>query len=155
MTDPTPTPAPAQRDIRDHVVFRLSLFTTIADRNGKVFFHDKFGISLREYRILAVIGYMEPVTMMGLVNECCLDKGQVSRIVSKLADADLVRRAMEPDHDARGGKLHLTDAGRTLLEAALQFGDDLNDQAMSVLSDGERLVFSEYLNRILAHARTL
>jgi DNA-binding MarR family transcriptional regulator len=142
-------------DIRSHVVYRLSLYTTIANRNGKAYFQDRFGITLTEYRILAVIGYAEPISLMGLVDECYLDKGQVSRVASKLEDEGFVRRVQDDDAGARGGKLRLTRKGRTLLKAALDYGDELNARSISVLTDQERRQFSKYLDRILAHARTL
>jgi len=143
------------RDIRNHVVYRLSLYTTIAERNGKAYFRDRFGVTLREYRTLAVINYAEPISLTGLADECYLDKGQLSRVVSKLVDEGFVLRALDDDTGARGGKLQLTGKGRTLIDAALNYADELNDRAMSVLSDKERLQFSRYLDRILARARTL
>lgn len=152
MNDPE---ASAQRDIRSHFVYRLSLYTTIAERNGKVYFHDRFGVTLREYRTLAVIGYMQPVSLMRLVQECYLDKGQVSRVVSKLTADGLVTREKDEDPTARGGKIYLTEAGSELLEQVLSYGDALNDQAMSVLSPAERQLFSEHLDRVLAHAKKM
>lgn len=142
-------------DIRSHVVFRLSLFTTIADRNGKVYFHERFGLTTREYRILGVIGYCQPVTLMRLVAECYLDKGQVSRLVSTLVDAGLVTRSADADTGARGGVLSLSESGAALLDQALKYGDELNDRALSVLSYAERQLFSEHLDRILAHAKIM
>jgi DNA-binding MarR family transcriptional regulator len=143
------------RDIRKHVVYRLSLYTTIADRNGKAYFQDRFGVTLREYRTLGVISYAEPISLMGLVDECYLDKGQLSRVVSKLLDDGFVQRVQDDDPGARGGKLQLTHKGRKLVAAALKYGDELNDKATSVLTDTERRRFSGYLDRILAHAKTL
>ena len=155
MRDRDKTGGPDKADIRTHVVFRLSLFTTIADRNGKVYFHKRFGLTIREYRILGVIGYCQPVSMMRLVAECYLDKGQVSRVVSRLVDGGLVERVADADSGARGGDLILSDKGSVLLDEALKYGDELNDRALSVLSNAERQLFSEHLDRILAHARTM
>lgn len=142
-------------DIRDHVVFRLALYTTIADRNGKVLFPDRFGLTLREYRILGVIGYAEPISLMDLADECYLDKGQVSRVVSKLSAEGQIVRIHDDDVSARGGKLKLTDKGRALLDKALAYGQELNEKALSVLTDSERRLFSDWLDRILAHARSM
>jgi DNA-binding MarR family transcriptional regulator len=144
-----------ERDLRSHVVYRLSLFATIADRNGKFFFHERFGVSLREYRTLGVIGYKAPVSLMELVSECYLDKGQVSRVVAKLIDEGLVFRSNEGEANGRGGKICLTEKGHELLDEALRYGEDLNDKTLSVLSEGERHVFSEYLDRILENARKM
>ncbi|KWV48466.1 hypothetical protein AS156_18495 [Bradyrhizobium macuxiense] len=145
----------ASGDIRDHFVFRLALYTTIADRNGKVLFPGRFGLTLREYRILGVIGYAEPISLMDLADECYLDKGQVSRVVAKLSDEGNIGRIHDEDVSARGGKLKLTDKGRVLLGTALAYGQELNEKALSVLTDSERRLFSDWLDRILAHARNM
>lgn len=140
-------------DIRSHVVFRMSLFATITDRGGKNSFHDAFGLSLREYRILAVIAYMQPVSLGELVGECFLDKGQVSRNVSKLVEDDLVTRSIKGETSERGGQLRLTEAGKALYKKALKRGDDFNDRLMSGLDTSQREALSEALDILVKNAR--
>jgi DNA-binding MarR family transcriptional regulator len=143
----------SDHDIRDHLVFRMSLFATITDRSGKNSFSAAFGLSLREYRILAVIAYMQPVSLTALVTECCLDKGQVSRNVTKLVDAGyLTRTGGKPD---RGGLLELTQAGTDLYRRALAYGDLLNDVIAASLTEEERRTVSVAMNKLLAAARAL
>lgn len=154
-----PSAGEPAKDIRNHLLFRLSLYTTIAERNGKLYFQDRFGLTLREYRVLGVIGYAGPISVVGLANECFLDKGQVSRVSGKLVDAGYVCRRAEVgtggDVIDRGGQLCLTDEGRALLDQALDYGDMLNLRALSVLSEDEIAVFSENLERITARAKEL
>ncbi len=140
-------------DIRSHVVFRMSLFATITDRGGKNSFHDAFGLSLREYRILAVIAYMQPTSLGDLVNECFLDKGQVSRNVSKLVEDGLVTRSIKGETSERGGQLQLTEAGEALYRKALQLGDEFNDRLMSGLSTEQREALSQALDILVENAR--
>lgn len=142
--------------IRGHLVYRMSLYATIADRNGKIFFQNRFGLSLREYRILGVISYAQPVSVMRLADECYLDKGQVSRVVAKLESEGHVQRHDDLDDPAaRGGKIALTPSGKDLVEAALRYGDELNDRAQSVLTSDERVFFSNLLDRLLGQARAI
>lgn len=137
-------------DIRSHVVFRMALFTTITDRAGKHSFTQDFGLSLREYRILAVISYMQPVSLSDLVVETVLDAGQVSRNIGKLVKDGLVARKGGAH---RGGLLTLTEAGEALYRRALARGDALNDQIMADLSAEDREVLSRALDILLQTAR--
>jgi DNA-binding MarR family transcriptional regulator len=140
-------------DIRSHVVFRMSLFATITDRGGKNSFYNAFGLSLREYRILAVIAYMQPVSLGDLVDECFLDKGQVSRNVSKLVEDGLVTRSIKGETSERGGQLHLTKAGEALYKKALKMGDVFNDHLMSGLNTEQREALSQALDILVENAR--
>lgn len=140
-------------DIRSHVVFRMSLFSTITDRGGKNSFQNAFGISLREYRILAVIAYMQPTSLGDLVNECFLDKGQVSRNVSKLVEDGLVTRHSKGGPSDRGGQLRLTEGGEALYKKALELGDEFNDRLMSGLNTGQREALSQALDILVNNAR--
>lgn len=138
------------RDIRSHVVFRMALFTTITDRAGKHSFTQDFGLTLREYRILAVIAYMQPVSLSDLVVETVLDAGQVSRNVAKLVRDGQVAREGKA---RRGGLLALTPDGEALYQRALARGDDLNDQIMADLGAEDREILSRALDVLLKTAR--
>lgn len=131
----------------------MSLFSTITDRGGKNSFQNGFGISLREYRILAVIAYMQPTSLGDLVNECFLDKGQVSRNVSKLVEDGLVTRDSKGAPSERGGQLRLTDAGEILYRKALALGDEFNDHLMTGLNTEQREALSQALDILLDNAR--
>jgi len=137
-------------DIRTHVVYRMALFATITDRAGKNSFAETFGLSLREYRILAVIAYLQPATLSRLVEETCLDAGQVSRNVTKLVEDGLVTREGGAQ---RGGLVRLTEAGQALYQKALARGDALNDLMMADLTPDERAVLSRVLDKLLVTAR--
>lgn len=139
--------------IHQHIVFRMSLFTTIADRSGKLFFHNRFGITLREYRIMGVIDYSHPISVLELSKECFLDTGQVSRVVLKLVGAGYVDRIRNGRKAERGGLLQLTAKGKQLLADALAYGDELNAQCCAVLSDEELELFSNALDKMIISAK--
>jgi DNA-binding MarR family transcriptional regulator len=147
-------PVKRAADIRAHIVYRMSLFTTIADRNGKVFFLTRFGLTLREYRIVGVIGYMQPVGLVELADECYLDKGQVSRLVGKLIVDGLVERSLEGSDPTRSAQvLKLTKRGKALLSEALAYGDELNAETVSMLTETELHTLSTALDKVIAIAK--
>lgn len=144
--------AVSSHDIRSHVVYRMALFATITDRAGKHSFSKDYALTLREYRILAVIAFMQPVSLSDLVAETVLDAGQVSRNVAKLVADGLVEREGGAQ---RGGLLSLTQAGQRLYAGALARGDELNAYIMEDLSAEEQSVLSGALDKLLQKARAL
>jgi DNA-binding MarR family transcriptional regulator len=132
----------------------MALFTTVADRTGQMFFQRRFKISLREYRLIAVVGYTQPTSVLKLADECFLDKAQVSRTVLKLVDAGyLSRSAVSGENASRGGALKLTHKGTELLTQGLKYGRELNASALAILSSDELRLFSDCLDRLLALAK--
>jgi DNA-binding MarR family transcriptional regulator len=140
-------------DIRSLVLFRMSLLTTVTDRTGQIFFQRRFGISLREYRTIGVVGYAQPISVTELADECFLDKGQMSRIVLKLVESGYLKRTDETGKRTdRGGMLRLTPKGTELLRKGVKYGRELNAEALNVLSRKEIDEFSDYLDRLLVIA---
>jgi DNA-binding MarR family transcriptional regulator len=140
-------------DIRRLVLYRMSAFATITDRTGQLFFQRKFGISLREYRMIGVVGYAQPISVLKLADECFLDKSQVSRTVLKLVEAGYITRTDgrgKPTN--RGGTLRLSTRGAELLRQGLKYGQELNAEALNALSREEIEWFSNCLDRLLALA---
>lgn len=142
-----------EHDLRDLVLYRMSLFSTVTDRAGQMFLQRRFGVSLREYRLIGIVGYAQPASVTDIAEEAFMDKSQVSKTAQKLIDEGLLCRV-----DRRGriiesrGKLVLTRKGERLYKDAYAYAWELNREAMSSLSPEEHAQFSGYLDRILAHA---
>jgi DNA-binding MarR family transcriptional regulator len=140
-------------DIRSLVLYRMSLFTTVTDRTGQLFFQRRFKISLREYRLIGVVGYAQPISVSKLADECFLDKTQVSRTVIKLINQGYLNRTdADGEKASRGGMLRLTPKGTELIRQGLKYGRELNTEALAALSATELLQFSDCLDRLLALA---
>jgi DNA-binding MarR family transcriptional regulator len=72
------------------------------------------GLPLAQWRVLARIAAMQPVRLQDLASSSEADKGQVSRIVTSLVQANLVHRTAHAK-DARSSHLGLTEAGETVV----------------------------------------
>jgi DNA-binding MarR family transcriptional regulator len=76
----------------------------------------------------------------------------MSRVVSGLAARRLVLRAIDAE-DARGVRLTLTRAGRSLYAGLIRAAAERNDAFLECLSAKERAAFLESLDKLAARAR--
>lgn len=98
--------------LSDSLSYRLSVLSnTISARIGEAY-SERFGLSLWQWRVMAVLGEAGPLTASDIVSRTAMDKVAVSRAVTALDTAGLLERR-ESDSDRRRQVLRLTPAGGT------------------------------------------
>lgn len=75
------------------------------------------GLRTTQYSLLRVLMIHEPVGMQELADHMVMDRTTLSRALRPLERDGLL--VVAPGRDARSRALHLTDAGRAMLERAL------------------------------------
>ncbi|WP_323762734.1 MarR family winged helix-turn-helix transcriptional regulator [Maricaulis sp.] len=111
MTEPTETP-PAL-SLHDYLPYRLAVTSNQVSRVVAHAYQARFGLTVWEWRVIALLGEKEPMTAQALSDIAAMDKVSVSRAVKALVGRGLVVRA-ERAADRRSRDLRLTDTGRTL-----------------------------------------
>lgn len=121
-TDPTPQ---SQRFIAHFYRANRALHETMGAR-----LQADHGLEMREFMVLSSIfnGYHYS---SGLARRLYANKYAVSRVVQKLLDAGLIRRAIDED-DSRKVRLDTTEKGVELRERALA---SMNDSVMPLLAE--------------------
>ena len=71
---------PPVNDVRDLISYKISRFAAANDRLGHLLVSNPFDIRLNQWRVLALIHCLEPVTFGDIASELQMDKGQLSRI---------------------------------------------------------------------------
>lgn len=97
--------------LEEFIPYRLSV---VANRASRVFarrYSEAFGLSVAEWRVLAVLGRFGGLSGTEVAERTAMDKVKVSRAVKLLLDRGLVRRA-EDAADRRIQRLAMTEAGR-------------------------------------------
>jgi DNA-binding MarR family transcriptional regulator len=107
----------------------------------------QFGITRREWRILALLAREEGVFSSQLARRAQLDRARTSRAVTTLVAKRLVRR------DARAGdrrqiSLALTDAGRALYAAIFPLVTEINQSLLCALNGPEIEMLDKALIRL-------
>lgn len=107
-------------------------------------------MSLREWRTLATIAYMENASTTSLARAGFLDKAQISRIVAKLVGEGLIQRI---GAESRGGVLQLTEKGKRQHKEGLLFAKHHNDRLLTPLSGDEVAQLWSLLDRLMVEAQ--
>ena len=114
----------------------------------------QFGITRREWRMLAQLADSEGMPSSALAERAALDRAQTSRAVSALVQKGLVVRTPRPGN-RREGLLHLTERGRALYAALLPRVAAINQELLSVLSETEVATLDALVQRLRAQAERM
>ena len=114
----------------------------------------EFGITRREWRMLAQLADSEGMPSSALAERAGLDRAQTSRAVSALVQKGLVVRTPRPGN-RREVLLHLTERGRALYAALLPRVAAINQELLSVLSETEVATLDALVQRLRAQAERM
>ena len=93
--------------------YRLAVSSTRVSRALARRYETRFGVTIPEWRCLAVLGRADRLTASQLGERATLDKVQTSRAVARLVARGLVHRTQDAA-DRRAVRLSLEPAGRAL-----------------------------------------
>ena len=131
--------------IDDMLLYRLSQVLGTAGSLVTRLCEGEFGITRREWRVLAQLGKRDGILSSELADAALLDRARTSRAVTALAAKQLVARVPRP-HDRRQVALHLTEAGQALYERVLPRVLDIHQALVAPLRPQE----AEQLDALLA-----
>lgn len=141
-------------EIRDLISFRIHALANLLSRGAALTYRREFGVSLAEWRTVALLGAHEPLSLNELARHAGLDKSQMSRVVAGLVGRDLVQRDAD-SRDGRGVRLSLSRAGHRLYEGLIAAANRRNDAFASALAPEEHAMLEPILARLAERAREL
>lgn len=100
----------SQLVLEQFLPYRLSILSNMVSNTIAREYRDQFGLSIPEWRVMAVLGRFGPLTASGVGDRTAMDKVSVSRAVARLIERKLVKRETDPD-DRRRSILKLTARG--------------------------------------------
>lgn len=90
--------------------YRLSVLANTVSRSIARLYADRFGITIPEWRVLAILGDSGPGTSAEIRDRTAMDKVQVSRAIQRLLAARLVSRRTD-QADRRRATITMTAKG--------------------------------------------
>lgn len=136
------------KSLDDMLLYQLWGLQAAAGRMVVRLCETEFGISRREWRVLAQLARHEGLSSSALAERASLDRAQTSRAIGRLAAKRLLTRAPRQGN-RREVLLHLTDEGRAVHAALLPRVASINREVLSVLNEAE----AAELERLLHHLR--
>ncbi len=131
--------------------YRLSVTSNlVSDRIARTYV-SLFGLTIPEWRLIAVIAEVEAITQAEIGERTRMDKVTVSRAAIALVERGLLARAPNPG-DKRSHHLSLTAAGRDLYSSVSPKALELERTIFSRFSEEELENFVAMLRRIDAAA---
>ena len=138
--------------IKGLLSYQLHQVANLLSRGAAMRYRREFGVSLWEWRTLALLGAHSPQSLNELASAAALDKSQMSRVVSGLIGRGLVSRAADK-RDGRGIRLALTKAGTSVHLGLMRAATERNDAFLGRLSKSERACLAQALAKIADEAR--
>jgi DNA-binding MarR family transcriptional regulator len=134
-------------DLGSFLLYRLSVTTNRVSRAFAAHYEQEFGISIPEWRAIAVLGAFAPLSSNEIVERTAMDKAKVSRAVASLLKRGLIER--EPHAtDQRLIQLTLSRSGRKIYEAVIPRARAIEAEVTKGLSKTEVALLHRVLDRI-------
>ena len=105
--------APKPLRLDDYLPYRLSVAANAVSQLIARAYVDRFGLTVPQWRLMAVLGEDSPLTQQALCGRTVMDKVSVMRAARSLLQRRLVKRQPNAE-DGRSHRLSLTAAGERM-----------------------------------------
>lgn len=140
--------------LEDFLPYRLAVLSHTVSTNIARTYDKRFGLSIPEWRVIAILGRFPGLSAVDVAERTMLDKVAVSRAVTKLIKNGRLDRQFA-DADRRRSILNLSEEGRKLHDEiaplALRFERDL----LQGISGDDLKRFDRVIERLMARSRLL
>lgn len=149
-------------DARSTAEFQLDEFlpyelSVAANHTSRLFarhYSKEFGLSIAEWRVMAVVGRLGDVSPGGVVERSEMDKVKVSRAAASMVAAGLLEQLPDPE-DGRVRRLRLTARGEAVHQAIIPRARALEVLLAAGLSAAEWEALRQLLRRLTLYTRRL
>ena len=134
-------------DLESFLPYRLSVTTNRMSRAFAAHYEQEFGISIPEWRAIAVLGAFAPLSSNEICERTAMDKAKVSRAVASLLKSGLVEREAHAT-DQRLIQLTLSRQGRKIYEAIIPRARAIEAAITKGLSKADIAALHRLLDRV-------
>jgi len=130
--------------------YRLSVLTNRVSNAISASYRDRFGLSVTEWRVIAILGRYPGLSATGVAGRGEMDKVSISRAVRRLMERGLVER--EPnDADRRERHLRLSSDGERIHDRIVPEALAFQQRLLALLDDDDAAALDRIIDR-LTHA---
>lgn len=143
-------------NIEDFLTFRLTRLSNALRTNMTKRYLEEFGLSLPEWRLLALVTRFSPLRFSELTSRSSMDKGQVSRTLRIMTKRGLTKMKALKRGTAYAEALaapvivSVTAKGKSLYKSVLPTAQRRQAEILLTLSDSERVALHDTLEKLFA-----
>jgi DNA-binding MarR family transcriptional regulator len=137
--------------LEDFLPYQLSVASNRISRMFARRYSDAFGLSIADWRVIAVLGRFGTLSPSAVGTATAMDKVKVSRAAAGLVVRGLLKQAQDPN-DGRGRLLSLTRKGATVHQGVVPLARELETSLSQGLSRTEWAGLQKALLRLNAYA---
>src|ERR1700761_756248 len=137
----------ARLDLDHFLPYRLSILSNRASDAIARHYSDRFGLSVPEWRVMAVLGQTPGLSARDVAQRTAMDKVQVSRAVASLVDARQAKRDGD-EADGRITRLSLTPRGQAIYDEVVPLALHLEAVFLAALTPEERTTLDRLMDKL-------
>lgn len=141
---PAKTPITNPVDPKNHIPAKLLTLTSRIALHATRAAARPLGMSIREWRIVQILGAIGASTINEAANLIAMDFGGTSRAIAALEQKGIVHRLSDED-DRRVSRVELTEAGRKLHNEIVVFAHEREEKLLSRFTPQDRTEFARLL----------
>ncbi|HEY1838085.1 MAG TPA: MarR family winged helix-turn-helix transcriptional regulator [Rhizomicrobium sp.] len=144
-------------DLDRFLPYKLSILSNRASDAIAQHYSDRFGLSVPEWRVIAVLGQSPGMSARDVATRTAMDKVQVSRAVASLVEARRVKRDGD-EADGRITRLSLTPRGQAIYDDVVPLALHLEEVFLAALTPDERKALDRLLDKLtdrIAHLHVI
>lgn len=126
--------------------YQLSLASNAVSGRIAIEYRQRFGLSIPEWRVMAILGDVGALTQRDLTRRTLMDKVAVNRACKGLEERDLAVRTPN-EADGRSHLLDLTESGRAMHGEIMPLAKEIERRLFEGFSPDELDLFRKLLER--------
>jgi len=100
-------------NLEEFFPYKVRIFYRAVSESVARVYKEAYGLSVQEWRIMAVLGPTDGLTATDIVKRSSMDKVVISRAIQRMRDRDLISQSAHPT-DGRQFVLNLSEEGRRI-----------------------------------------
>lgn len=134
-------------DLESFFPYKVRVFYRAVSERVASVYKDAYGLSVQEWRIMAVLGSTDGMTATDIVKRSSMDKVVISRALQRMKDRDLITQVAHPS-DGRQVVLSLSDEGTRIFKDLVPKVRHVEEGILKDLSPDEINVLEELMQRV-------
>ncbi len=135
----------------DHISYAVTFVANLMSFGGRKDNVERFNLTVRQWRVIAIIGRMGPMTLSDIANTVHHEKSTLSRAAKELEKRGLLCKLPNIRHKL-SPLISFTKEGQALYNEITPIHQIQSEKLTSILSDEEKKQLCDLLDKLQDHA---